>query len=212
MGVQPKDWSVVVVGAWNQAILTPDGIRKRLLHLPDGTPIQIEVAIDQPGSFRVVHDEVIVSPSPGKLDLVAQTQSLAALCKAAQMGKAAILSLPETPFAAVGINIRYEFDEIPANIYDLVAAPIDDIFSDASFKINGAILQRSLDFESGLINVNLTHENNTGSLVMNFHRASTQSNELVTWIDKVETFYQESQKIKTLLGLQLTEKEYEIET
>ena len=59
----PVNWNVVVAAAWNLAILTPDGIRKRLLELDASTPIQVEVALDTPQSFRVIHDGMIIVPS-----------------------------------------------------------------------------------------------------------------------------------------------------
>ena len=42
MPAEPFSWNAVVVGAWNIAILSPDGVRRRLFDLPEGTPIELE--------------------------------------------------------------------------------------------------------------------------------------------------------------------------
>jgi hypothetical protein len=53
MPLKPYDWNVVVLGHWNQAILTPQGIAERLFQLPSETEIGIEVPMDAIGPFRV---------------------------------------------------------------------------------------------------------------------------------------------------------------
>ena len=53
MLLEPGDWNVVIVGHWNRAILTPQGIATRLLQLPPETEIGIEVPMDAIGPYRV---------------------------------------------------------------------------------------------------------------------------------------------------------------
>ncbi len=42
----PFDWNVVIIGSWNPAILTPQGITTRLLQLEAGTPVEVQVSLD----------------------------------------------------------------------------------------------------------------------------------------------------------------------
>ncbi|MET0110029.1 MAG: hypothetical protein ABW084_14095 [Candidatus Thiodiazotropha sp.] len=68
----PIDWNIVVVGAWNVAILTPEGIARRLFNLEPGTPIEVQVAMDVGAPIRVRHDNIIVQPSPTSLVITPQ--------------------------------------------------------------------------------------------------------------------------------------------
>ena len=43
MPLEPYDWNVVLLGHWNRAILTPQGISERLFQLLSETEIGIEV-------------------------------------------------------------------------------------------------------------------------------------------------------------------------
>ncbi len=43
MPLEPGEWNVVILGRWNRAIPTPQGIASRLFQLPPETEIGIEV-------------------------------------------------------------------------------------------------------------------------------------------------------------------------
>ena len=63
MPLTPHTWNIIIPGAWNKAIFTPDRIRRHLFGLAPGTPIQFEVEVLNPGVFRVKNDEVSVCPT-----------------------------------------------------------------------------------------------------------------------------------------------------
>jgi hypothetical protein len=46
MELEPFDWNVVIAAYWNRAILTPNGIAKRLFKIPEGTAMEVEVPVD----------------------------------------------------------------------------------------------------------------------------------------------------------------------
>ncbi len=200
MPAQPENWNIIISGAWNLAILTPDGIRKRLFRLPEGTPLQLEIAIDQPGLFRVIHDGVIVAPSSQLLEVVVQTHDLASLEKASHIGQTALKALPETPVAAAGVNIRYAVKALPDELMDLLKTPIDDAYSDEGFTIEGALTRRSLAHAPGVVNVEISQgREGAGTVLMNFHCASSSSDELCQWLTKVSEFWEVAQRILTVM-------------
>src|SRR6516165_8300462 len=63
MPLVPCEWNVVVMGRWNRAILTPQGIATRLFQLPLNTSIGVEVPMDGIGPYRVSHDRLVVMVS-----------------------------------------------------------------------------------------------------------------------------------------------------
>lgn len=202
MPAQPNNWNIIISGAWNLAILTPNGISKRLFDLPTGTPLEVQVAIDQPGPYRVVHDGVTVAPSPQQLELSVQTNDLASLEKASQIGRKALNVLPETPVAAAGINIRYFLNDFSDKLLDLLKTPIDDVYSDENFTISNSITQRSLELNPGVINIEINQgRDGSGVVLMNFHCASSLPNELDQWLSRTGEFLGVAQKLLDALDI-----------
>lgn len=204
MPAQADNWNVIINGAWNLAILTPDGIRKRLFNLPEGTPIQLEVAIDRPGSFRAVHESLIVVPSSLQLEVTMQTSDFQSLDKASQIGQLALINLPETPVSAAGINIRYSLTPVPDELIDLLKTPIDDIYSDGGFTIGDSTTRRSLDLQPGVVNVEIIQDREgLGSVLFNFHHASNSPDELREWLGRASEFMDATKKLLELMDIQI---------
>jgi hypothetical protein len=55
---QPFNWDVVIVGFWNRAILTPNGIAKRLFKLPEGSGIEVLVPVNSLEPSQVKHNGI----------------------------------------------------------------------------------------------------------------------------------------------------------
>lgn len=202
---EPTTWNVVIIGAWNIAILTPDGIRKRLFNLPETTALEVEVSVDRPGPYRVIHDGLIVAPSSRQLEVSVQSPTRASLEKAITVARRALDALPHTPVFAAGVNIRYRYADTPGDLLDLVRAPIDDALSDADFTIQGSVAKRSLSLGKGLINVEVATSGggNEGSLLLNFHCDSTETAELTEWLGRLNEFFNIAGRIATALKAQI---------
>src|SRR6266404_107175 len=150
---EPYAWNVLIIGAWNAAILTPNGIKKRLFELPEATPVEVEVSLDQPAPHRVIYDGIVVTPLAHALEVSPRRFEFPLLKRATEIARKALQALPETPTSAVGVNIRYNFGTLPDELIDMVKAPIDQTLSDADFAIKGGVTKRALTFDSGVINV-----------------------------------------------------------
>ena len=208
MPAQPINWNIILSGAWNLAILTPNGISKRLFELPAGTPIEVQIAIDQPGQYRVSHEGVIVAPSSGHLELSVQINDLASLEKASQIGRKVLQALPETPVAAAGINFRYSLNPFPDELLDLLKTPIDDVYSDENFTITDSSTKRSLEILPGVINIEINQmKDGSGIVVMNFHFASSSHNDLEQWLSRTTEFFGIAQNILNALKITVQQEE-----
>jgi hypothetical protein len=202
MPVEPSTWNAVVIGAWNRAILTPDGVRRRLFELPEATPIELEVAVDLPGPFRVGHDGLIVIPAPGRLEVAVRIASPAALQRACVVCQRALASLPETPVSAAGVNIRYRLTEIPDAVLDLVRAPLDEALSDAGYEVPGSTIKRSVSLPPGVVNVQVGQtQTGGGTLEFNFHRESSVHRDLREWLGRAEEFVTLSDQLALVAGV-----------
>lgn len=202
MAVIATEWNVLIVGAWNLAILTPDGICKLLFGLPEGAPVDIEVALDKPGYYRVRHEGVSVTPSVRVLDIAAGEATPSGLSRACDVAVKAISSLPATPLMAAGVNFRYSSDELPAELLSLIEMDLDNEFSDGGYEIASRHLRRTLKLDPGVVNVDLALGATTaGTVLFNFHVDSTDINVLIEWLGRVQEFCATSEKLLGVLKL-----------
>ena len=178
-----------MVGAWNLAILTPDGIRKRLLELPDGSALDIELAVDRPGAFRVRHGGLIIEPTPLSLNVFCEQSTPESIQAACKIAEKALTGLPETPLSAVGVNFKYRFAELPDASLALIECPLDDALSDTGAAIVSRSIKRTLEHEEGTLNIELALEKEgNGILGFNYHLNSGAPTQLNAWLTKVTSF------------------------
>lgn len=181
-----------------------------MLNLAEGAPLQLEVAIDRPGSFRVIHDDVVVAPSSRQLEIAVQSNDIASLKKASVIGQRALLTLPETPVAAAGINFGFTLDPLPDALLDPLKTPIDDAFSDDQFVIENRLIRRSLRQAPGVINVEIGQTgDNQGTVLMNFHCASSSPTVLAEWLSRVDNFWGIGQQLLTTMKISAEEEPQE---
>jgi len=189
MPPSPSDWNVILLGAWNLAILTPDGISRRLFELEPGTPLEIQVPITGHGQapIRVIHSGLVVEPTSGRLSVTPQEPTEQGLRDAVAVAGKALESLPETPVSAAGINIRYKFDTVPDELVTIQTSTIDDQLAVAGSRIRSRALERALEWNEGVINLT-ARSNGDGSalLSLNFHRDSLTGPDLLAWLRRVD--------------------------
>lgn len=186
----PIDWNVVVVGAWNIAILTPEGIVRRMFQLPSGTPVEVQVPLDRQAPIRVKHRDIVVSPSSTHLVVGPVEQSLPGISASSQIVQRALASLPETPLQASGINFRYIFDEFPDDFIRDLGSPMEDRLADHGHQTMGKVSKYILSWEPGTLNVEV-HQPASGRplVTVNFHLNSTENRALQDWIGRVEEMH-----------------------
>ena len=207
MPVTPAGWNILIIGAWNTAILTPDGIRKRLFQLPEGTPVDIDVAIDRPAPHRVRHDGLFVVPSSGALEISADEPNIASLKRASEIACRALDSLPETPLSAAGVNLRYQLSEIPDSLLTLTELDLDDVLSDEKYQILERSIKRTLSLQPGVLNVEISMKQDTAKVLFNFHMDSKDPKVLSDWVHDIEKFSGNANKLLKALSIEVTEGE-----
>lgn len=184
MAVEPFDWSVIVVGYWNPAILTPSGIARRLFELDEGTPIAVEVPMDGLAPHRVRHEGIIVTAEPGRLTLTVEVPTLTNLSRARQIAIRAMEKLPETPLTAAGFNIRLKLDDPPEQLLNATTAGTNTLLSDAGFTIKTRTTRRSIEHGHGLLNLEIRQDDGADTkMEFNFHRQSSVMAELREWLE-----------------------------
>lgn len=200
MATESFAWNIVLVGAWNVAILTPDGIRKLLLQLPEGSIVDVEVAIDRPAPFRVRHNDVVIVPSSRSLDVSVEVFDVDTLKRASEIASRALKSLPATPVFAAGVNLRYRCAEISDYLLEATEITLDELLSDSGYQITGRATNRSLKLDAGSINVEIKQGDGIdGTISFNFNLDSQDCDDLTQWISRIDEFYAAAQKLLLLM-------------
>jgi hypothetical protein len=186
MPLEPYDWNVVVLGHWNRAILTPQGIAERLFQLPSETEIGIEVPMDAIGPFRVSHGHLTVMVTGAQLMVETEENTFPGLERAMRVARRGMESLPETPVAAAGFNVRAQGSGEDGNLGPMIAATQllwDEHFREAGYPISRRDVTWVADWQGGKISVNLTREDQDRNLRvnLNFERARGRD-ELMAWL------------------------------
>jgi hypothetical protein len=183
MGLSPTGWSVVIVGRWNRAILTPAGIAKRVFKLA-ANEVMVLVQLDGISPHLVRHPEhgIIAMTDEGRLQLHVDDATYETLAHAMQCGVNALSSLPETPVSAAGFNVNFESPELTPHMAGLLAGEMDKSFADLGYRIAGRTVSRSAELAEGRLNITLTGENGTFKVLANFHRSSTECGDLKSWL------------------------------
>lgn len=182
MAITPATWNVIVLGNWNTAILTPSGIAKRLFKLESGTPVEVHVALDIIGPLRVIYGDIAVMPSRTRL-VVEPTNNGQNLAKAMNIACNALEDLPETPFSAVGINIRYTVTDPEAPFLELLGHDLDNAIASIGKKPTKRRISRTIEYKEGVVNIEVSQSDaESYQIEFNYHKDSNLQTELLRWL------------------------------
>ena len=211
MQLQSKNWSVVLVGRWNSAILTPAGIAKHIFGL-EGKPLPIAVPLDgfspyivsNPGetlSVRVEDNRVVIDITKSSF-----TDMEAGLA----CGVNALKNLPVTPISGVGFNLNFSANESAPEIISSTGCVIDKNISDQLLTITERIIQRSIKFGEGQLNLNIKLPSKGASVNCNFHMGTTDVEKAKKWLTMPMVEIKEILgKIEKIVGVTLQEGNHE---
>lgn len=183
MPIVPEEWSVVIPGAWNRAILTPAGISRRLFQLPEGTPLEIEVPLDTFGPFRVKHGDLSVTADSNRLVIAPAKNSDENMAKALKLALVALTSLPETPVSAAGFNFKYKSKQLVESLARIVEHDADQFFADRQYSVLSRAIGRTIKWRQGEIRLSVIQESDFScTILINFHMASSSASVLHDWL------------------------------
>ncbi len=170
MKAQVENWSLVLVGAWNTAILTPDWLTK---HLGITGPVQIEFPIGNPlmplrYTFNGVHlvvvrDRIVLAPSADDADVLSRMESFS---------RSILTVLTHTPLTGIGINFEF-VEAVPSDeVKKLFKSPDLARIADADLVVEATELKRQLRLpHDGVLNLSLRQMNGQQvAVTLNFHR------------------------------------------
>jgi len=210
MPLKPVNWSVVIVGRWNPAILTPAGIAQHVfgVKVDPARPVEVLVPIDGLSPYVVKHPEhdVTARLDERRLRIEAQKPDYATLGEAMSAGRRVLETLPVTPFTAAGINVHFRTDGDMRRIIEIVSADIDGSLSDLGYTIKMRSVVRTLAWREGLINLSITGGEKGFEASFNFHKETRDGPKLVQWLEvPVAEVRSCVEKVLNGLGLEIEE-------
>lgn len=208
MEMEPIGWSVVLIGRWNPAILSPAGISKYLFKLPPDQKIQIAVPLDGVSGYLVSNPDetLVVHVEEERLQIEVPKCTFTTLAQAMQAAINAIEALPVTPISAAGFNLNFKTTTTCPELIAATDSCIDAEIAAQSYKIVGRSTGRSISFGEGKINFTVAGQDGGFHVNCNFHLATRELENAKAWLQMpIADIEQQIVKLGMILNIQMEE-------
>lgn len=160
--------ALVIPGAWNARIFTPEWVTK---YLAEAQTVEVALGIGQPAvHLRIAFGGIYLLFFPDRIILKPENLEDARLAKMETVASKILTTLAHTPISGTGINFQFiESSPSPQDlrIFDLSD---NDLFSDRGFSISIPSIRRTLKRDTKTINLSVTKLDAGGiQYDVNFH-------------------------------------------
>ena len=185
MELTPHDWNVVVVGFWNRAIYTPQGIAQRLLQVTSGEEVGVELPFDTIAPFRVSFGKHVVIVDGGRLIIELAEHTLEYLVGAMSIAVRAMEDLPKTPVKAAGINVRHSAEGSALEELTTLREPLqlqwDKRIQEFGASVSHRSVSRKFPWREGVTQITVTEDDDKIDVLLNFEKTG-EVTELIDWL------------------------------
>lgn len=169
MKAQIDNWSIVVIGAWNAAILSPAWLTE---HLGIKSQVLIEFPVGdlrQPLRFTLERVRMVVTRD--RLILSPISDETASLEQAEVFARKILQTLTHTPVSAVGINFQF-IETAPSPDLSKLFSLVDATkLAGVEFVTQATEIRRRLKNNDQIVNLTLAHSADGGIQIdLNVHR------------------------------------------
>jgi hypothetical protein len=165
-----SEWTIVLVGSWNTAILNPEWLSKNVL---DTEEIEIELAVLPAGpAIRYLTKTLLFNPATDRVVIAPRIPTEGALESAEQAATKLLSALPVTPLSACGVNFGYRVLEPSAEI--ALAFNISDSakIAQRGWTVISTSITRTITYNNRVLNCRLS-QNTDGSIDFRFNYHSS---------------------------------------
>lgn len=165
-----ESYSIVILGAWNPSIFTPEWV---LEHLADDSEAQVDIAfpLDDPTAPRRISFEgILIFPGRKRIMFTPNEATVEGLINCAKVAEKLLSLLPHTPLASLGLNFAFlasegeELDPSPFTTPDIYSIANDYVTVDET--INRSLHQQGKDY---LLNYSIARGNSGTRISFNCH-------------------------------------------
>lgn len=165
------EYSIVVLGAWNPSIFSPEWIEKYLIGEEEAVDIQIAFPLDDATAPRKISfKDISLFPGRRKMDLIPDVPSKDNLEYCASVLTKLFDLLPHTPVSGFGINFGFLENNLSQQLSDLFDLS-DEISLIANYIPKSSSIARKIvkEHENYSINLTFSEANGNISVKINFH-------------------------------------------
>lgn len=162
------DWTIVLAGSWNLAILNPDWFAKEIFGVAE---IQVELVVENlKVQMKYTSGNVVVVPQPDQIIFGARHANAESLSAIEAAALKVLDRLPVTPLSAIGVNFTYLETEVPGALAALFDIDDSHKLADNNIEIKGRSIARELDHSGRTINYAMRQGTNGDvTFSFNFH-------------------------------------------
>jgi hypothetical protein len=166
--------NLVIVGAWNPAIISPVWLRQQFPNLLPGDQIEAEFIVHPTVSVRFKINDIRIDPSNGRLTLSSAANNEERLRFLPQLAHAISERLPHTPVIAVGFNFVFR---VEANRRLAIDRFLDErgqgqLYADLGLATRtGRQVTHSFALTQGTLNITYEYKADETTMNFNFHHA-----------------------------------------
>jgi hypothetical protein len=171
------NWSLVLLGAWNTAIFTPEWISQHLrvakseqrIEFPMGNPMMPIRYTFEGVRMVVVDHQLVMGPASAGDDVLVRIEMHA---------KTILGTLRHTPLRAVGINFEFDESDPPAAVANLLQSSDKSRLAGHDFVVRATELKRQLEHSKhGIVNLTFKRNSDTPAVGVhvNFHKVVENS-------------------------------------
>ena len=163
--------NLFISGLWNIGILTPEWFREQFPEIIKEKVIPLQLSLKM-NEFKFEINDMIINPSPQRLLIIAQKETVECYDKISDLSKKIHNKLPHTPIIAIGHNIKYELETENFILFDDTCINNFNEFYDQNIKsstINSQQIKHSLSYENHILNITYDISKNKKYLSFNYH-------------------------------------------
>jgi hypothetical protein len=168
--------NLIIVGAWNPAIISPVWLRQQFPNLLPGDQVEAEFVVSPAVSVRFKVNDIQIDPSNGRLILSPASNNEERLRFLPNLALAISERLPHTPVIAVGFNFvfRVEADRRLAIDRFLDERRQAQLYADLGLPTRtGRQVTHSFALAPGTLNITYEYKPDETTMNFNFHHNVT---------------------------------------
>jgi hypothetical protein len=168
------NWTVVIAGQWNPAMINAEWIGRTLLQRPPGTTnIRMEIILDQlNGNIqrRFFTSDLVIKPDLANLTFGVKRNEDQNLNLVSQVASRVLTELNYTPITGIGINFGFKEDNPPAALASIFDIEDRTQIADLGMQVRATDLRRAFDIgNNNSLNLTQEFQNGSVSFQFNFH-------------------------------------------
>lgn len=194
--------NLVIVGAWNPAIVTPIWLKEQFPELIKENEFQASFTPGPMPSVHFIIDGLRIDPNSGRLRLKPAKGESSRLELIPKLARAIFNRLPHTPTTAVGCNLVYRIDEeeMPG-VIRFVDYPGQEKFYAALdlHQIPSRYVRHSFALPECQLNLIYNLKKDAETMEFNFHHHATEPSSVRAAIDAFSSYLDMSQRLQEKL-------------